>query len=161
MLGACGSIERLTGTGAASPRTSAPSSSSAGVPSGDVQKVQLILQEQGTYTGSVDGLLGPATREAVRSYQQAHNLPSSGELDRATLASMNVGAGPATETARTQMSDGSRLTEEDARRLIESQGFTKVVGLYRDDNAVWRGVATRNGRAGEVALDARGNVVTN
>lgn len=158
MLPACSMINRLSSLG--SPSTSLSQGASPVSPS-VVRQVQLVLQQQGTYSGSVDGILGPATQEAVRSYQQSHKLASSGQIDSNMLASLNVGQKPTVETERTQMSDGSRMSEQDARRLIESQGFTRVHDLYQDDNAVWRGVGTRANKSGEVALDAHGNVVTN
>lgn len=157
-LPACTTINHLTGMG------SSPTPLSQGaspVPPGVVQQVQLVLQQQGTYSGSVDGVWGPATQEAVRSYQQAHRLASSGQIDSSTLASLSIGQKPTAETEQTAMSDGSQMSESNARKLIESHGFIHVNGLYQDDNAVWRGIGTRGGKTGEVALDARGNVVTN
>lgn len=157
-LPACTAINRLTGMG------SSPTPLSQGtspVPPGVVQQVQLILQQQGTYGGSVDGIWGPATQEAVSSYQQSHKLVSSSQIDTSTLSSLGIGQRPASETKQTAMADGSGMSEQDARKLIESQGFTNVHGLYQDDNAVWRGVGIRGSKSGEVALDARGTVVTN
>lgn len=129
-------------------------------PSGALRQAQLILQQQGTYAGGIDGVPGPATTDALRLYQQAHGLPTTGALDDATRRSLNIGAAPAAETATTAMSDGSKMSAEDARRLIESQGYTDVNGLYRDDSAIWRGMATRAGKTGEVAIDAAGHVLT-
>ena len=142
------------GLGDASPSTGL-------APSAEVRQAQLVLQQQGSYTGKVDGLPGPATQAAVQLYQQSHGLEASGAVDPATARSLNLGAAPAVETTRTQMADGSRISEADARKLIESQGFTGVNGLYQDDSAVWRGVGTRRGKSGEVAIDALGQVVTN
>ncbi len=135
-------------------------------PSGQVQQAQLILQQQGTYHGAIDGIAGPSTIAAIRLYQQAHTLAPTGTLDPPTQASLNIGAAPAgetpaAETPATQMSDGSGMSAADARKLIESQGYTGVTGLYQDDSAVWRGTATRAGKTGEVAIDAKGHVVTN
>jgi hypothetical protein len=127
----------------------------------EIRQAQLVLQEQGTYNGRVDGVPGPATQESIRLYQQAHKLDATGQLDAATRASLKLRDNPITERPQTQMADGSKMSESDARKLIESQGFTKVSDLYRDDSAVWRGMASRGGKASEVAIDARGNVVTN
>ncbi len=55
------------------------------------RQVQQDLQQDGLYKGRVDGMWGPQTRSAVRSYQQQHNLNATGELDQQTLASLNVG----------------------------------------------------------------------
>jgi peptidoglycan hydrolase-like protein with peptidoglycan-binding domain len=65
---------------------------SAAVSPALVQQVQQRLQQQGLYNGQIDGVWGPGTEAAVRSYQQQHNLSASGQLDADTLASLNVGA---------------------------------------------------------------------
>jgi peptidoglycan hydrolase-like protein with peptidoglycan-binding domain len=56
-----------------------------------IQQVQGRLQEQGIYHGNIDGVWGPGTESAVRSYQQQHNLNATGKLDVDTLASLNLG----------------------------------------------------------------------
>jgi peptidoglycan hydrolase-like protein with peptidoglycan-binding domain len=56
-----------------------------------IRQVQQTLQQQGMYRGRLDGVWGPATQAAVRSYQQRNNLNASGQLDQQTLASMNMG----------------------------------------------------------------------
>lgn len=38
----------------------------------------------------VDGILGPATKEAIRHYQELHGLPQTGELDWATRYALQV-----------------------------------------------------------------------
>ena len=55
-----------------------------------IQQVQVRLQQAGTYNGRIDGLWGPATETAVRSYQQQHNLNATGQLDSNTLAALNL-----------------------------------------------------------------------
>jgi peptidoglycan hydrolase-like protein with peptidoglycan-binding domain len=56
-----------------------------------IQQVQQKLQQQGMYRARVDGVWGPSTEAAVRSYQQQHNLSASGQLDSATLAALDMG----------------------------------------------------------------------
>ncbi|MCK8786134.1 hypothetical protein M0638_17300 [Roseomonas sp. NAR14] len=50
------------------------------------------------------------------------------------------------------------FTEGQARGRIEQAGFSGVTDLRKDDNGIWRGRATRNGAATDVALDYQGNV---
>lgn len=50
-----------------------------------VARVQGILQQLGLYDGTVDGLTGPQTAQAVRRYQEIVGLPQSGEIDVALL----------------------------------------------------------------------------
>lgn len=59
---------------------------------GTVRAVQTALRQQGLYRGKVDGEWGPLTKRAVRRYQRRNKLPTTGMLDQATLASMNITA---------------------------------------------------------------------
>ena len=56
-----------------------------------LRSVQQSLQQDNLYHGQVDGIWGPETQSAVRSYQQQHNLNVTGQLDPDTLAAMNLG----------------------------------------------------------------------
>ena len=55
------------------------------------QQVQQKLQQDGLYRGPIDGVWGPGTEAAMRTYQQQHNLNATGKLDANTLASLNIG----------------------------------------------------------------------
>jgi peptidoglycan hydrolase-like protein with peptidoglycan-binding domain len=77
-------------TYAAAPTYAAPQQSA--VSPDMIRQVQGNLQQQGLYHGSVDGVWGPGTESAVRSYQQQHNLNTTGQLDASTLSSMNIAA---------------------------------------------------------------------
>ena len=50
------------------------------------------------------------------------------------------------------------FTEGQAKSRIESQGFTNVSGLIKDDRGIWRGNATKDGRNVSVSLDFHGDV---
>jgi peptidoglycan hydrolase-like protein with peptidoglycan-binding domain len=68
-----------------------------------IRKVQETLRHNNDYAGHVDGVWGPMTENGVRTWQQAHNLNTSGEIDMATLQSMNIsGDNQADNTAATQ-----------------------------------------------------------
>ena len=56
-----------------------------------IADVQSALQEQGYYTGEVDGLLGPLTRAALADYQRDHGLYTTAAIDQPTLASLGMG----------------------------------------------------------------------
>jgi peptidoglycan hydrolase-like protein with peptidoglycan-binding domain len=56
-----------------------------------IRQVQQTLQQQGMYHARVDGVWGPQTQAAVRSYQQKNNLNASGQLDQQTMASLTQG----------------------------------------------------------------------
>jgi peptidoglycan hydrolase-like protein with peptidoglycan-binding domain len=49
---------------------------------------QQELQEHGYYKGSIDGVVGPQTKQALQEFQQENNLPVTGQLDRETMAKL-------------------------------------------------------------------------
>ena len=59
------------------------------VDSADIRDVQESLKDEG-YDVVADGKMGNATRNAIRSFQAANNMPATGELDRQTLAALDV-----------------------------------------------------------------------
>ena len=52
------------------------------------------------------------------------------------------------------------FTEGQAKSRIESNGFSNVAELRKDDQGVWRGKATKDVRAVAVSLDFQGNVTS-
>ena len=50
--------------------------------------LQTSLRDAGYYEGPVDGVYGPATVGAVEALQEAHGLPSTGTVDKATDAAL-------------------------------------------------------------------------
>ena len=44
----------------------------------NVRAVQSFLKNQGLYNGAIDGIYGPRTQSAVRSFQRRHNLVADG-----------------------------------------------------------------------------------
>ena len=50
--------------------------------------LQTSLAEAGYYLGEIDGIYGPATVDAIETLQEAHGLPSTGTVDRATAAAL-------------------------------------------------------------------------
>jgi hypothetical protein len=55
-----------------------------------IADVQTELQQMGYYTGEVDGLIGPLTREALAAYQADQGLTQTAVIDEPTLASLNM-----------------------------------------------------------------------
>src|SRR5439155_2603342 len=60
----------------------------------NIFEAQLALARQGISSGSIDGLIGPQTRDAIRAYQQKEDLPMTGELDAATKARLLLTSAP-------------------------------------------------------------------
>ena len=52
--------------------------------------LQQSLYGAGYYDGEIDGVYGPATVDAVQALQEAHGLPSTGTVDKATAAALQA-----------------------------------------------------------------------
>jgi peptidoglycan hydrolase-like protein with peptidoglycan-binding domain len=52
--------------------------------------LQGALAEAGYYKAEIDGVYGPATVDAVKALQQAHGLPVTGTVDKATEAALQA-----------------------------------------------------------------------
>ena len=63
---------------------------SAEPPDKVIADVQAELQDMGYYTGEVDGLLGPLTRQALRDYQADHGLMVTEVIDEPTLDALQL-----------------------------------------------------------------------
>ena len=69
----------------------------AATPSSDeVRQVQQHLKDKGVDVGAVDGVMGPKTRSALKSFQQQQGLTASGDLDSSTLTALGVAGGGST-----------------------------------------------------------------
>ena len=55
-----------------------------------VAAVQRRLARGGYYHGSVDGVIGPGTRAAVRAFERNNGLPADGVIDRQLLRTMGL-----------------------------------------------------------------------
>lgn len=55
-----------------------------------VADTQALLQQMGYYTGEVDGLLGPLTRQALSAYQADQGLATTASIDEPTLDSLGL-----------------------------------------------------------------------
>jgi len=47
----------------------------------EVKSIQNVLNNLGYDAGPADGIMGPKTREAIKLYQQDHDLPVTGQLN--------------------------------------------------------------------------------
>jgi Putative peptidoglycan binding domain len=52
--------------------------------------VQTELANRGYYHESIDGVIGPDSREAIRAFQKANNLPVSGLIDPRLLKALKL-----------------------------------------------------------------------
>ncbi len=81
------------------------------VPQGDpvVKDVQRILAGLNLYSGAVDGLTGPQTRQAIEAYRKMVGLSASAEIDDHLLS--QLGARPRSASAAPPLPQGSPGTD--------------------------------------------------
>ena len=56
----------------------------------EVRSVQRALKIRGIYSGQVDGILGPDTRQAIETYQSRNQRPVTGQPDAWLNASLGI-----------------------------------------------------------------------
>lgn len=78
-----------SGTVTSAPSTSQPATSSSSASYRDqVREAQTLLNRLGYNAGPTDGLMGPRTRSAVRSFQRAHDLSVTGEVNQDLISAL-------------------------------------------------------------------------
>jgi lipoprotein-anchoring transpeptidase ErfK/SrfK len=83
-------------------------------------ELQVALASQGISSGSFDGVIGPQTRAALRSFQQKEHLPITGELDPTTRQALIL-TNPSTASYVVTTNDLSRLQPLSPTWLGKSQ----------------------------------------
>jgi peptidoglycan hydrolase-like protein with peptidoglycan-binding domain len=56
----------------------------------EIKKMQETLPDKGHHPSKVDGVFGLRTRASIRAYQEAENLPITGQLDTQTAGKLGV-----------------------------------------------------------------------
>lgn len=78
-------------------QTTASTSAAPLAPSGPspqvIERIQRDLHERGFYNGSVDGIAGPATSEAVRAFEQRLGVTPNGEANEHVLQLLHTARG--------------------------------------------------------------------
>jgi hypothetical protein len=69
-----------------------------------------------------------------------------------------TGAAPA---AGSPLPGANSFTQGEAQSRIEKAGYSDVTGLAKDDQGIWRGTASKNGKSVKVSLDYKGNIFEN
>jgi hypothetical protein len=86
-------------------------------------------------------------------------LSIAAALGMALVALPALAETPATTPAATEVSPaakGNLFTEKQARAHFVHLGYTNVSGLTKDENGVWHGSATKDGKTLTVAVDIKG-----
>lgn len=97
------------------------------------QQAQSKLAAQGLDPGKLDGVLGPTTSAAVKTFQQQSNLPQTGELDAPTLEKLGVGI--SIEKANAVADWAPPPTQEELDKLVANPNNDKAFPYtdYRPD----------------------------
>ena len=113
-----------------SPTPSSPSSNvlARGARGDAVRRLQLALMQAGIFVpGGADGIFGPATETALKTYQRRKGLSATGRLDSATAAALGLGGGtppPTSGSGYVGLRLGSRGTRVQAvQRAIMRSGI--------------------------------------
>ena len=112
-----------------------------------IRQVQQWLRATGFEPGSVDGAMGPNTRDALRNWQRAEGFEVTGYLDRAQLDRLS-GQGEAA-LAEQQRRD------EDQRRIAEAEDEGYWAGTGADGTAAGYRAYLRRYPQGVHAAEAR------
>ncbi len=113
--------------------SSAHSSMSSSASAETIRQAQQKLMDQGQNPGPIDGIMGPQTQAALKSYQEAKGMTASGNLDQQTMASLGVDAsGKASgSTSSSPMGSGSTGRSSDS----SSTGSTPPSGSTPPDSS--------------------------
>lgn len=150
-----------TGAGTTPSGTSQPPQASAQPPvpvsSAVIKEAQAKLQRDGLYTGHVDGIAGPKTKEAVRIYQRQQGLQQTAELDSETLQHMNLPGAAASGTS----TPGAMMSVDEVRDRLERDGYTNVSDLQRRPDNTYMARADRGSDTYSLRVDAHsGRVIS-
>lgn len=88
-----------------------------------LQQAQEQLQELGFDPGEPNGIMGQHTRDALKAFQQEHNLAVTGELDMPTLQALGLDM-PSAQTPEATSEDGT------TPRLSPSLTIARIVVTY-------------------------------
>ena len=84
------------------------------------EALQQSLLDAGYYDGEVDGVYGPATVDAVEDLQEAHELPVTGTVDKATAAALDEDVAAA----------GGATAQEEVVATAAVQQTLKLAGFW-------------------------------
>ena len=104
---------------------------------------------QTTTTGS------PASPDAKTSQQSGGQQ----SVTRPNTDKMSPNGSPAGAQTNVKLEKGANsFTEGEARSRLDKAGFKDAKDLKKDDQGIWRGMATRDGKPVQVGLDFKGNI---
>ncbi|MBI2738917.1 MAG: hypothetical protein HYX38_20500 [Rhodospirillales bacterium] len=114
--------------------------------------------------GNADGVLtGPEADRYLAYYRvRAHTTPVDGRITRQdfmTACKSDVFMAKAPEPGA-PLKGANSFTEGQAKDRILAAGLTGVSSLAKDGDGIWRASAIKDGKSVKVAVDFKGNVVS-
>jgi hypothetical protein len=110
-----------------------------------------------------DGVLSEQESLQYSAMMRVHDktLPPDGKLTQAAFMEACKGDvyTPRKNDAGAPLKGANSFTEGQAKDRAMAAGFTTVSSMKKDDDGIWRGTATRDGKSVPVAVDYKGNVV--
>lgn len=90
-----------------------------------VREAQRALSRDGFLDGEADGLLGPATQDAIRAFQRANRLEETGRLSWETLDAMGIETSGRDSSMNESARSSSRSSREDnaERQMAPERGM--------------------------------------
>ena len=91
----------------------------------DVKSVQEALKNKGHDPGPIDGVMGARTQQALRAFQRAQNIQTSGQLDSSTASALGVTLSSASGSS---LGGSSGAPNRDSTVLEKNQGNPRSGG---------------------------------
>jgi Putative peptidoglycan binding domain len=94
----------------------------------DIKEAQEALKDKGHDPGSIDGRMGPKTREAIRAFQSSNGLQATGSLNAETAKKLGVEREGSSGSSRGSMDkdrSGSSSTPKDSTKRDSSAPMNK------------------------------------
>ena len=130
----------------------------SGAPGAFAQTTSTQTRTTGMAPGAAPS--GSNTGMATSTGSGAAVVPGTAAGTAAASGNDNQAVATTPANATTPASGANSFSMGEARRRIGRRGFTKVAGLAKDSNGVWRGTAMHDGTSTGVWLDYKGNVGT-
>ena len=124
----------------------------------EIRQVQIVLKERGFYRGEPDGVLGPATTQALIVFQRREGLQANGRIDTRTVTALGVSnrsgqQGNQKEPATTGQSGNSTqqspANENAGRGGQPSAGQNNSNAMPQNNNEKQQRPANQNAGAGQ------------
>jgi hypothetical protein len=110
-----------------------------------------------------DGVLSDAEAARYLAAMRVHDraLPPDNRITPTTFKQACVADdfSGAKADPNAPLKGANSFTESQARDRVVAAGFSNVSDLKKDDDGIWRGTATQEGKTVTVAVDYKGNVV--